>query len=101
MTLETGKPPSCFGILDMVFPMGTGGLRESPGKCLACAHKTGCLRVAARGGGGLELEEERVDRAWESGNMGFFRRWSRKKKLARAQEQEKQTNTRTHRKRSP
>ncbi len=88
MNLETDKSLACFGILDQVFPMGGDGLRESPEKCMACDHKTACLRAAASGGPGLDLKKEQVDRAYESGNMGFLKRWSRKKRIARQQEKQ-------------
>jgi hypothetical protein len=73
--------PDCFGDLDTVFPQGEDGLRHSPETCLACAHKTECLRAAMLGGQGIEVREEKVDRAYESGMMGFFERWSKKKEL--------------------
>ena len=33
--------------------------------------------------GGLQVHEEIVDRAYESGMIGFLSRWSRKKELSR------------------
>ncbi len=71
----------CFGDLDIVFPMGEDGLRTSPEKCLSCALKTECLRKAMTKKNGLKMREEYVDRAYDSGMMGFFQRWSRKKHL--------------------
>ncbi len=75
------KRPSCFGILDTVFPQGEDGLRHSPETCLLCTHKTKCLRSAMKGNSGLKVKEERVDRVYESGNMTFLERWSQKKYL--------------------
>lgn len=71
----------CYGVLDRVFPMGEDGLRHSPETCLACNKKTECLRAAIGRTGGVELEEERVDRAYESGSIRFFERWAKKKSL--------------------
>ncbi len=77
------KYPSCFGILDSVFPTGSDGSRNTPGACLACLHKTECLRSAMEGSGGLKVREELIDRAYESGMIGFLERWSKKKDLRR------------------
>jgi hypothetical protein len=38
-----------------------------------------CIQAAMRGKKGLELQEERVDRAYEYGLIGLMQRWSRKK----------------------
>ena len=83
------QAPDCFGRLDMVFPMGEDGLRVTPDTCMACAWKTECLRAASQSRDGLKLDEEKVDRAYASGNMGFFERWSKRKALKR-KEQEKE-----------
>ena len=72
---------SCYGDLDTVFPEGEDGLRQSPDACMRCSEKTGCLREAMQGKGGLDVHEDRVDRAYASGMMGFFERWSNKKRL--------------------
>lgn len=81
MTDENKKYPACFGDMDTVFPLGEDGLRHSPESCMECPDKTECLRRAIQGGKGLKVRDEKVDRAYESGNMGFFERWSRKKNL--------------------
>ena len=70
-------------MLDRVFPIGEDGLRSSPEACLECIHKTECLRSAMAGSGGLTVHEELVDRAYESGMIGFLGRWSKKKDLDR------------------
>ena len=75
--------PSCFGVLDSVFPTGTKGLRNTPEACLVCLHKTECLKSALEGSGGLKVREELIDRAYESGMIGFLERWSKKKELRR------------------
>lgn len=75
-----GRPP-CFGDLSVVFPLSENGLRASPEACLVCAYKTECLRTAMTNKNGLRVHEEMVTRAYESGRMGFFERWSRKKQL--------------------
>ncbi|MDM8537862.1 hypothetical protein QUF70_13980 [Desulfobacterales bacterium HSG17] len=75
------KEKECFGDMEKVFPIGPDGLRHSPESCLQCRDKTQCLGTAIRGGKGIKVKEEKVDRAYESGTMGFFERWSRKKHL--------------------
>lgn len=75
--------PACHGVLDEVFPMGEAGLRHSPERCLACPHKTPCLRAALSSDPHADrVRDERVDRAYASGNLSFLERWSRKKSLA-------------------
>jgi hypothetical protein len=82
MTSKTKKYPECFGNLKKVFPMGKDGLRHTPEDCLACLHKTQCLRFAIKSKDGLRVKQERVDRAYHSGRIGFFERWSKKKSLS-------------------
>ena len=53
MVTTPKERPSCFGELDIVFPECEDGFRCSPETCLACEHKTECLRVAMKGKGGL------------------------------------------------
>lgn len=77
------KYPSCFGILNSVFPKGDDGFRNTPEACLACPHNTECLRLAMKGPEGLRTREDFVDRAYESGMIGFLERWSKKKDLKR------------------
>ena len=69
--------------MDTVFPMGQDGLRHSPESCMVCLCKTDCMRTALHGAGGMKVQEETVDRAYESGMMGFLERWSKKKALHR------------------
>jgi len=75
--------PACFGKLDVVFPKSEDGLRHSPESCMPCFYKTKCLRSAMKGSDGLQVKEEQTDRAYESGRIGFFERWSRKKEFSR------------------
>ncbi|MCG6973360.1 MAG: hypothetical protein LJE66_09480 [Desulfobacterales bacterium] len=75
------KYPRCFGQLDIVFPKGECGLRNTPGTCLSCSHKTACIRSAMQGAGGLKVREEMLDRAYRSGTIGFFERWSKMKQI--------------------
>ena len=82
VTPKSERPP-CFSDIKKVFPKGPDGLRSSPEECFACEHKTLCLKAALSGRKGIEFENERVDRAHESGNIGFLARWSRKKSLSR------------------
>lgn len=81
MTRE--ERPYCFSKLECVFPMGPDGLRQTPESCMVCFCKTECLRTALQGDEGAEVHEEKVDRAYEAGTMGFLERWSRKKALHR------------------
>lgn len=73
--------PECFGVLELVFPLEENGLRRTPEVCMACGYKTACLKTAIEGGGGLEVEAEKVDRAYQSGRIGFLERWARKKSI--------------------
>mgnify|MGYP001813423695 CR=1 FL=1 len=91
--MKNGKKdiPACFGDLDTVFPQGADGLRHSPKACLACAYKTECLRSAMQGEKGLGVREEKVDRAYSSGMLSFFERWSQKKEInARRKQKDKE-----------
>ncbi len=81
MTRE--ERPYCYGKLECVFPMGDNALRETPESCMVCYCKTECLRTAMQGEAGDQVREEKVDRAYAAGVMGFFERWSRKKALQR------------------
>ena len=73
--------PYCFSKLDVVFPMGPDGLRETPESCMVCYFKTECLRAAMQTVEAIEVREEKMERAHEAGMMGFLERWSRKKAL--------------------
>ena len=79
---EDRQKPECFGIIEIVFPMHEDGLRHSPEACMACIHKTGCLRTAIAHPEGATVEEEIVDRAYDAGRIGFLQRWSRRKQLS-------------------
>jgi hypothetical protein len=83
MPQKKRRPPDCFANLETVFPKGKDGLRHTPDACLACLHKTECLRRAIQGEGGLKVREEQIDRAYSSGMISFFERWSRKKAINR------------------
>jgi len=61
--------------------MGPDGLRETPEGCRVCYCKTECLRSAMQSADAVQVREEKVDRAYAAGMMGFFERWSRKKAL--------------------
>lgn len=81
MTDQPQLKPDCFGVLEIVFPMGDDRLRHSPERCMLCVHKTECLRSAIKNPDGLKVKEEIVDRAYESKTIGFWQRWSRRKYL--------------------
>jgi hypothetical protein len=78
---EKETRPGCFGCLETVFPKGPDGLRHSPETCLGCHHKTLCLRSALSDQNGVEVKSEMLDRAYNSGLVGFWKRWSMKKTL--------------------
>ena len=78
MAREPDKP-ECFGMIDIVFPMHEDGLRHSPESCMECLHKTQCLRAAIQNPKGLTVQEEIVDRAYDSGKISFLKRWSKRK----------------------
>jgi hypothetical protein len=78
--------PDCFGELDTVFPAGDGGIRTTPPECMKCPQVKACIQTAMLGQKGLELEEERVDRAYEYGLIGVMERWSRKKSIRKKME---------------
>ena len=82
--------PKCFGQLDEVFPMNEDGIRESPRHCMhECSYKTQCLKKAMNEDpAATEVKEEQVDKAYDSGLITFFDRWS-KKKYFKKQKQEK------------
>lgn len=88
MKEEKASCPVCFGNLGIVFPESGDGLRTSPEACMACLHKTECLRAAMKGTSGISVREAAVDRAYTSGSMGFVERWSKKKELNRRLKQE-------------
>ena len=81
MTEKEEPDPVCFGDLGVVFPPGADGFRHTPASCMACVDRVACLAAAMKSTGGLKLREEFVDRAYESGMIGFIERWSRRKSL--------------------
>ena len=87
----TSDKPYCFGKLESVFPMGNDGLRETPESCMFCRVKTDCLKTAMSGAESIRVHEEKLKREYESGRVGFFERWSRKKELARQENEKKKT----------
>jgi len=74
---------NCFGILDMVFPVGKGGLREVTPKCFDCPDRKTCLQAALTTKEGLAFRGELLDRAKSKGMVGWLKRWSEKKILSR------------------
>lgn len=83
--------PYCFGKLNTVFPLGDDGLRHTPESCMVCRYKTECLREALRQSDGIQVREEKLDRAYAAGMVGFLERWSRKKELHRRKQQTAKT----------
>lgn len=80
---DTAKRPVCFGDLERVFPKAVDGLRHTPTSCMICKDKVECLRSAMAGSDGLLVREEVTDRAYASGMISFFERWSQKKEFQR------------------
>jgi len=80
---DSQNRPSCFGDLDIVFPLRSDGFRVTPISCLQCVHKTECLRTAMGRSKGFKVREEMIDRAYRGGVIGFFQRWSEKKNIDR------------------
>ena len=72
------KQPECYGDLDQVFPMTKDGLRHYSGKCMACNEKFPCLKAAMAGKNQIVLQEEKLDRAYQSGKVSFLQRCSKK-----------------------
>lgn len=87
MSKDSKERPECYGDLDKVFPLREDGFRASPTQCLQCSHKTPCLKKAMGQSRGLNVREEMIDRAYRSGVVGFFRRWSQKKNIHRMKKQ--------------
>ncbi|MDJ0814956.1 MAG: hypothetical protein QNJ58_02090 [Desulfobacterales bacterium] len=83
MSQSKNTRPDCFGDLEIVFPLAEDGLRHTPAPCLQCAYKTECLRNGLKGDGGLKVREEKLERSYDSGMIGFMERWSKKKALER------------------
>ena len=83
--------PYCFGKLNDVFPLGDDGLRHTPESCMVCRYKTECLRKALTKTDGIKVREEKLDRAYSAGRVGFIERWSRKKELYRQKQLRKKT----------
>jgi len=81
--ISNKEMPACFGKLGIVFPKGEDGLRHSPEACMSCLFKKKCIQSAMNELDGLKAKEEQADRAYESGLIGFFERWSRKKNIIR------------------
>ena len=81
--------PYCFGKLNNVFPLGDDGLRHTPESCMVCRYKTECLRNALKNSDGIKVREEKLEREYDSGMVGFFERWSRKKALHRQKQSQK------------
>lgn len=73
----------CFGILEKVFPLGEGGLREITAACFECPEKTACLRAALDSREGLSLRARMLDRSPAEGVWDRLKRWSYRKELSR------------------
>jgi hypothetical protein len=92
MTGRKGARPYCFGKLESVFPMGSRGFRETPDACFPCIYRVDCLKSAMDQVEGLTVREETVDRAYASGSIGFWARWSKKKALRQERQKRRRQN---------
>ncbi len=99
MKTKQTKCPTCFADLSVVFPEGEEGLRESPPACMECEHKTDCLRQAMQSQAGIGVREAAVDRAYESGSLGFLERWAKKKALQQRRKRESKAKVKNRDKR--
>ena len=88
MMRDTRK--DCYGVLDLVFPVGKEGLREIVSTCFDCPEKVDCLQAALNTKEGLALRSEVLDRAPAGGLAQRLRRWSERKQLSRLMKQKKE-----------
>jgi len=91
MKNSRNEKPSCFGILDEVFPLGDSGIREVRERCIDCPLRVECLKSALETEEGLRMREELLRRAPRGGIVDWVKRWSDKKMLynKRLQKEEK------------
>lgn len=75
----------CFGRLDVVFPVGTKGLREVPKQCFECDERVACMKAALQTPEGIEMQWDLAERDSEKGWRGSIKRWSIRKQLSRDQ----------------
>lgn len=80
---DNDSSSSCFGNLDIVFPVDEGGLRKITNGCFSCTNLKACLSQAMGGEEGLSFKEARIDQAYRQGLIGAFQRWSEKKYIRR------------------
>lgn len=82
--LETRPVPTCFGIIDNVFPLGEEELRSIRPACFQCEHLTRCLKTAADSPDGRAMRADRMEAMRDAaggGLRGFFHRWAELKQL--------------------
>jgi len=85
---ETRRLPSCFGILDEVFPKGSAGIREVRQRCIECPFRVECLKKAISSEDGIKMREEMLREIPVRGVTDWIKRWSNKKMLYYELEQE-------------
>ncbi len=85
---ESRQVPSCFGILDEVFPKGDSGIREVRQRCIECPFRVECLKKAISSEEGIKMREEIIRQMPVSGVTDWIKRWSNKKMLYSELEQE-------------
>lgn len=83
---------SCFGVLEMVFPLGDEGLREITPGCFQCPERTPCLKAALHTKEGIQMRVEILERAESKGLVNRLQRWSQKKALHRRAKEGKKRN---------
>lgn len=77
---------SCYGKLDIVFPVGKDGLRGVDPACFHCPERKDCLKEALSTKEGVEFRMELLDRFPAKGIVDRVRRWSERKALSRLRE---------------
>ena len=81
----------CYGILNRVFPVGPGGLREVVPACFECPLRVECLRAALKTEEGLEMRSEKLEGNEPGSFVGRLKRWSEKKALNRRIHEQRKT----------
>lgn len=80
----------CFGVLEIVFPVGDRGMREVPPGCTECHERVDCMKAALASQDGIRFTEEMLERSERVGMVGWLERWSRKKELSRLKRKDQQ-----------
>ena len=82
--VERNGGPDCFGLLEIVFPLGPDDLRHVNSDCLGCKKVKACLKAASESQAGVEMRASRFEamkRGSGQGLKGFLDRWSELKTM--------------------